>query len=340
MILFLFFCSGATALVYEVVWSKYLSLMLGSTVQAQTVVLAVFMGGLALGNRLFGRRADAAANPLALYGKLEIAIGLYAFVFHLLHQAADNLFISAGTPLLDKPLALLALKAALSVGLLLGPTILMGGTLPLIAAWLNRRSADAGRLSARFYSVNSLGAVCGAWLAGFVLVQAMGMPASLQLTALMNIVLGLTALALARQPEPAASKSSETPPTPTTATSLGQLVQSGTTPHPACGHPLPSSEEGRGQGEGCPSSSIAPVFIGNWYQAISAWEMGASQFIASASPLISTRLQPGVGDRHTLQPLQRFPAPTKPLKRLRLRCRRATRLKPGANAISKSLAIN
>ena len=54
MILFLFFCSGATALVYEVVWSKYLSLMLGSTVQAQTVVLAVFMGGLALGNRLIG----------------------------------------------------------------------------------------------------------------------------------------------------------------------------------------------------------------------------------------------------------------------------------------------
>ena len=55
---FLFFCSGATALVYEVVWSKYLTLMFGSTVQAQTVVLAVFMGGLALGNRLFGARAD------------------------------------------------------------------------------------------------------------------------------------------------------------------------------------------------------------------------------------------------------------------------------------------
>ena len=65
IVLLLFFCSGATALVYEVLWSKHLSLMLGSTVQAQTVVLAVFMGGLALGNRLFGRRADAAANPLA-----------------------------------------------------------------------------------------------------------------------------------------------------------------------------------------------------------------------------------------------------------------------------------
>lgn len=66
MILFLFFCSGATALVYEVVWSKYLSLMLGSTVQAQTVVLAVCMGGLALGNRLIGRRADLAGAPVRI----------------------------------------------------------------------------------------------------------------------------------------------------------------------------------------------------------------------------------------------------------------------------------
>jgi len=199
IVLLLFFCSGATALVYEVLWSRHLGLMLGSTVQAQTVVLAVFMGGLALGNRLFGRRADAAASPLALYGKLEIAIGLYAFSFPLLHRAADKLFISAGAPLLEQPLGLLGLKAILSVGLLLGPTILMGGTLPLIAAWLNRRGSDAGRLSARFYSVNSLGAVCGAWLAGFVFVPAMGMTASLQLTAMVNVVLGFTALGLARK---------------------------------------------------------------------------------------------------------------------------------------------
>ena len=62
-VLLLFFCSGATALVYEVLWSKYLSLLLGSTVQAQTVTLAAFMGGLALGNRLFGNRADGHRQP-------------------------------------------------------------------------------------------------------------------------------------------------------------------------------------------------------------------------------------------------------------------------------------
>src|SRR2546426_286433 len=112
MILFLFFCSGATALVYEVVWSKYLSLMLGST------------------------------------------------------------------------------------SLLLAPTVLMGGTLPLLSAWLQKRSNDAGRWSARFYSTNSLGAVCGAFLAGFFLIQSLGLVSTLQMTALANVLIGFAAIGL------------------------------------------------------------------------------------------------------------------------------------------------
>ncbi|PYJ04911.1 MAG: hypothetical protein DME25_09350, partial [Verrucomicrobia bacterium] len=64
LVLILFFCSGATALVYEVIWSKFLSQMFGSTIYAQTVVLAAFMGGLALGNKLFGRWADQAQKPV------------------------------------------------------------------------------------------------------------------------------------------------------------------------------------------------------------------------------------------------------------------------------------
>lgn len=199
MVLLLFFCSGATALVYEVVWSKYLSLMFGSTIQAQTVVLAVFMGGLALGNRIVGSRADLLRQPLAVYGYLELAIGLYAFLFGWIYRLADGLFVVAGSRLLDHGSLLLMLKAILSVGLLLGPTILMGGTLPLLAAWLQKQSKDAGRLSARFYSVNSLGAVFGSTLAGFFLVRALGMVATLQLTALGNILVGFAAVSLSRR---------------------------------------------------------------------------------------------------------------------------------------------
>lgn len=214
MVLLLFFCSGATALIYEVVWSKYLTLLLGSTVQAQTVVLAVFMGGLALGNRCFGGLADRTGEPLAAYGRIEIAIGLYAFFFNHFHSLADTVFRSLGTGRLDQPHLLLVMKAVLSVGLLIGPTVLMGGTLPLLASWLQRQSAqDAGRWSARFYSVNSLGAVSGSFAAGFLLINNLGMISSLQLTAIANVFIGLAAIAISRQttlpisePKPSVSK--------------------------------------------------------------------------------------------------------------------------------------
>src|SRR5438046_9424958 len=92
----LFFVSGATALIYEVVWSKYLSQMFGSTIQAQTVVLAVFMGGLAAGNYLLGCKADTLARPLRVYGFVEGDIGLYAFAFPSLYRLTDEFFITCG----------------------------------------------------------------------------------------------------------------------------------------------------------------------------------------------------------------------------------------------------
>src|SRR5258705_12943588 len=102
LVLALFFCSGATALIYEVVWSKYLAQMFGSTIQAQTVVLAVFMGGLALGNRLFGNRAGTLPSPLRAYGFVEVAIGLYAFFFPSIYHLADELFVSLGARVLEQ----------------------------------------------------------------------------------------------------------------------------------------------------------------------------------------------------------------------------------------------
>jgi len=194
LVLVLFFFSGATALIYEVVWSKFLSQMFGSTIYAQTAVLAVFMGGLALGNKLFGRRADRSLRPVRAYGLLEIAIGIYAFLFPWLDRVTDHLFIAMGSRIVEHAGWLLLLKGFLAAALLLGPTILMGGTLPLMAAWLQRLTDDAGRGSARFYSVNSLGAAIGAALAGFFLVQRFGMIATLYITAAVNVIIGIVAM--------------------------------------------------------------------------------------------------------------------------------------------------
>lgn len=198
IILFFFFWSGATALVYEVIWSKYLALLLGSTIQAQTIVLAVFMSGLALGNKLFSRHADRAAQPLVIYGFIEVAIGLYAFFFPFIYRLTGAIFVSVGSSLLDHSGWLLLLKGIFSVALLIGPTILMGGTLPILAAWLQRSTTDAARRSARFYSTNSLGAVFGAWLAGFVLVEWLGMKMTMEMTALVNVLIGISVIRIGK----------------------------------------------------------------------------------------------------------------------------------------------
>ncbi len=224
MVLVLFFGSGATALVYEVVWSKFLSVMFGSTIYAQTVVLAAFMGGLALGNRIFGGWSDRLREPVRAYGTLEIAIGIYAVLFPALDRLIDHVFITVGTPLAEQPGWLLVLKGVLSAVLLLGPTILMGGTLPLLVAWLQKHHQDAGRRSARFYSVNTLGAVAGATLAGFWLVQDFGMIATLRLTAAVNIVIGVGAILLSRSgwlDQPVAATSATTVKVPAVANASG-----------------------------------------------------------------------------------------------------------------------
>ena len=209
IVLGLFFCSGASALVYEVVWSKFLTQIFGSTIYAQTVVLAAFMGGLAIGNRLFGYWADGLRRPLRVYGGLEIIIGIYALLFPSFDRVVNRLFVILGTPLINHSGWLLVVKGLLSAVLLLGPTILMGGTLPLLAAWLQKSYLDPGRRSARFYSVNSLGAVLGAALAGFWLVQAFGMILTLQAAAVVNLVIGFLAVMLGRKELAQAAASGE-----------------------------------------------------------------------------------------------------------------------------------
>ncbi len=199
MVFILFFFSGATALVYEVVWSKYLSLMFGSTIQAQTAVLAVFMSGLALGSWIFGRVASSLANPLRAYGWMELGIGVYGFLFVTAYLDADMLFVFLGSPLLGHTSLLFLLKFALSVCLLVIPTLLMGGTLPLIAEWLRRRGVEAGSWSTGFYAVNTLGAVVGAGLAGFALVQLLGLERTLWLTGAVNGAIGVAAIRLSNR---------------------------------------------------------------------------------------------------------------------------------------------
>src|SRR5205823_7271709 len=89
----LFFLSGATGLVYELLWVRVLYQTFGSTIQSVTTVVAAYMGGLGLGAWLFGRRADRHPRPAALYGVLELAIGIFGLISPLVLGLAHRLYL-------------------------------------------------------------------------------------------------------------------------------------------------------------------------------------------------------------------------------------------------------
>src|SRR3989449_852654 len=195
----LFFLSGATGLVYELLWVRVLYQTFGSTIQSVTTVVAAYMGGLGLGAWLFGRRVDRHPRPAALYGRLELAIGAFGavspFVLALVHRfylgAAGALQLGGG--------ASMALRFGLAALVLLVPTTLMGGTLPVLTrAFMASDRGELPRAVGLLYGLNTLGAVVGTALAGFFLIEYAGIRASLWGTALLNLALGVAALAVAR----------------------------------------------------------------------------------------------------------------------------------------------
>jgi spermidine synthase len=196
----LFFLSGATALVYELLWVRLLYQSFGSTIQSVTTVVAAYMGGLGFGAWLLGRRADRHPRPASLYGRLEILVGVFGVLSPVVLGLAKLAYIGLARGVPEGSAASVALRFGLAGLVLLVPTTLMGGTLPV----LTRAFAAADRRQlrpslGRLYGVNTLGAVVGAALAGFVLIEQVGIRASLWGTALVNLAIGVIAL---RLPDP------------------------------------------------------------------------------------------------------------------------------------------
>ena len=195
----LFFLSGATGLIYELLWVRLLYQAFGSTIQSVTTVVAAYMGGLGLGAWLLGRRADRHSRPAALYGWLEIAIGVFAIVSPVILGLARDVYVGAAAALGTGPFGSLALRFGLAALVLLVPTTLMGGTLPVLTrAMMGTDRASLKPWLGRLYGLNTLGAVVGAALAGFFLIEHVGIRASLWITAAINLGLGVTAIAWAR----------------------------------------------------------------------------------------------------------------------------------------------
>ena len=193
MIMFLFGISGATALVYEVLWNKFLGLVLGNTVSATATTLAVFMGGMALGSFLGGRLSEGIKKNISTYGIIEALIGIYC----ILIPTITSLF----TPILQATynngesaiVFGLVRFGVLSLVLLL-PSTLMGATFPLLAGFLARENKESEHLIALLYGINCAGAVSGTLLASFVAIPMIGQSLTAVFAGTVNLLVSMTAI--------------------------------------------------------------------------------------------------------------------------------------------------
>ena len=192
----LFFLSGAAALVYQVVWVRSLTLIFGGTHLAVTAVLAIFMAGLALGGYVIGRVADRAGRPLRLYGLLELGIAAFALVFVGLMKVYPAVYVALAQGRDGSILYLTAVRMLFSTAAIIVPATLMGGTLPVLSRLVSRQPETLRSSLAFLYGLNTLGAVLGALLAGFVLLRLYSVSTTLSLAVATNVVIGLASIAL------------------------------------------------------------------------------------------------------------------------------------------------
>ena len=197
--LILFAVSGAAALIYEVVWTRLLTLYLGHGLAAASAVLAAFMGGLAAGAGAAGRTAGrfSPAQAMRVYAGLEIAIAVLAVLMPFALIAVRPLLASSyadgaggGTFAL--------LRLAISVTLLCVPAACMGATFPIASRWMVRSAASAAQDAGALYAANTLGAAAGAILAGFALIPALGLSGTTYAGMTLNVVAAAGAWMIAR----------------------------------------------------------------------------------------------------------------------------------------------
>ncbi|NIA29094.1 MAG: tetratricopeptide repeat protein, partial [Actinobacteria bacterium] len=198
LLFLLFFFSGVSALIYQVIWARMFSLVFGVTTFAVSTVLSAFMAGLSLGSLYFGRKVDKHKNPLRLFAFLEIAIGLYALAFPFLLSQLTHVYIAVYQQLHPGLYIFSIIRFFLAFPLLFIPTALMGGTLPVLSKYFVRELKELGWNIGSLYSVNNLGAVIGSLIAGFFFIKAIGVTGTLYVAAVINIVNGMVSLRMSR----------------------------------------------------------------------------------------------------------------------------------------------
>jgi spermidine synthase len=198
-LLWIFAASGFAGLVYESIWTQYLGLLLGHSAYAQVLVLALFMGGMALGAWLISRRSELLKRPLALYAGVEALLGVMGVIFHSYYSLASGWAYSTLFPAVSPGLTLEIARWSVAGLLILPQCVLLGMTFPLMSAGFLRLQPQAGgRVLAGLYFSNSLGAALGALVSTFLLLPGVGLPGTVLTAGLIGILVAICVWPLAK----------------------------------------------------------------------------------------------------------------------------------------------
>lgn len=196
-IVLIFTLSGAAGLVYEVVWARQLVLVFGNTTQAVSTILTAFFAGMAIGALLGGRAADRVRDRLRLYAVVEILLGVVALVTPAAFEELQGVYAGAYDALQPYPYVVALLRFVLCLAALSPATILMGATLPILARHLANSEVLTDAFS-RLYAANTIGAVLGTIVAGFIMIELVGLTNTTRVGALCSATAGAIAFGLSR----------------------------------------------------------------------------------------------------------------------------------------------
>ena len=198
-VLALFVASGAAGLIYQVVWSRELVLVFGNTTQAVATIVTAFMAGLGFGSLAGGRLADTSGRPLRLYGLVELAVAAMAALLPFAFTGLAELYRGVWPSLVERPGQLAGVRFGLALAAVAPATFLMGMTLPLLTRYLVRTLDETGARLGELYAANTIGAMAGTLLGGFVLIELVGLHLTSYLAVALNLMAGLGALLLSRR---------------------------------------------------------------------------------------------------------------------------------------------
>lgn len=195
-----FVLSGFAGLVYQSIWTQYLGLFLGHSAYAQSLVLILFMGGMAIGAWWASRRSTALRGPLLAYAVVELVIGLLGLVFDGAFRGATGLAYEHLLPSLQGQGATV-LRWVLATVLVLPQCILLGATFPLMSAGYMRTQPQAqGQVLAGLYFSNSIGAAIGALASTYLLLPVLGLPGTVKVAGGLNLLVAAVVFLLVRTP--------------------------------------------------------------------------------------------------------------------------------------------